>query len=456
MAAKILIIDDDKSMRKGLKLTLEEKYRVATAENGTKAREILQKERIDVVLLDIGLPDIDGLDMLKKIIAEYDDTMVIMITAVEETRSVVTAIRDGAYDYLVKPVGSAEVLLTVKNAIEKMMLSRQIKAIQSPMVEKYKFGFVGEDKKIRKILDTAGKLSKSMDTPTLIVGESGAGKGMLARAIHYSGAELPGPFIVVNCGAIPKDLVESELFGYEGGSFTGACAKGRKGRFEEAAGGTVLLDEIGAMPLPAQATLLHVLEDREFTKVGGTKSIPLCARVVSATNTDIDKAIRDGRFRQDLFYRLNVVMLEIPPLRERPGDILMLTEYFMAFYNDKFGKKITSISPAAEDILHHYHWPGNVRELKNAVERIILLEEGDTILAEYLPFASKSIAPQGEIERYDVAALQESYNEKYRTIINNALEETNNNIQMAAGLLKLPVHKLRYQIKKLGIKNVDR
>lgn len=452
MSANILIVDDERSMRRGLKMTLGKKYPVSTAKNGKEALELFQKERPDIVLLDIGLPDISGIDVLRQIKTQKKDTQVIMITAVEDVKSVVEAIKIGAYDYLVKPVGGTEIFLTIKNAMEKKQLKEQILAIQNPMVEKYRFDFIGEDKKIKKMITTAQKISKSRDTPVLIVGESGAGKGMLARTIHYSGSEIPGPFVVVNCSAISKDLVESELFGYDGGAFTGARAKGKKGRFEEAAGGTVLLDEIGSMPMAAQAKLLHVLEDRMFSRVGGTKQIPLLARVISATNADIEKAIIDGQFRKDLFYRINVVMLEVPPLRDRQDDIIPLTKYFMTLYNSKFNKDFSSIAPETEDILQQYSWPGSVRELKNCIERIILLEEGNTVLPEHLPFSIEAQDIKTKKDRFDIEGVRDRYHKRAKVMIDNALNQTDNNIQKAAGLLHLPVHKLRYQIKKLGMK----
>ena len=452
MSQTVLIVDDERSMRKGLTLTLKNKYHVLTAKSGKEALELFQKERPDIILLDIGLPDISGIDVLRQIKTQGNDTMVIMVTAVEEVKSVVEAIKIGAYDYLVKPVGSTEILLTVKNAVEKRQLREQIRSIQNPKIEKYRFDFIGKDEKIQKMVNTARKVSKSTDTPVLIVGESGAGKSMLAKAIHYSGSKTPGPFVIVNCGAISKDLVESELFGYEGGAFTGARAKGKKGRFEEAAGGTLLLDEIGAMPMPAQAKLLHVLEDRIFFRVGGTKPIPLLARVISATNTDIEKAIIDGQFRKDLFYRINVVMLEVPPLHERLADIIPLTKHFMTLYNSKFNKKFSFIAAETEYILQQYSWPGSVRELKNSIERIILLEEGNTLLPEHLPFSIKVNDIKGEKDSFNFEGARELYHKRARMMIDNALSKTDNNIQKAAGLLHLPVHKLRYQIKKLGMK----
>jgi len=458
MSIDILIIDDEKSIRTGLTLILKKKYSVAAAENGKQAMEIFVKEDPDIILLDIGLPDMNGIEVLKRMKSIKNDVMVIMVTAVEDIKSIVKAIKAGAYDYLVKPAGKTEIFLTIKNALKSKHLKDQIQSIQKPLMEKYKFNFIYQDKQILKIMNTANKISKSTDTPVLIIGESGTGKSMLAKTIHYNGSMNPGPFVIVNCGAIAKDLIESELFGYEGGAFTGAKAKGKKGRFEEAAGGTLFLDEIGAMPVSAQAKLLNVLEERTFFRVGGTKPISLSARVISATNADIEKSIINGEFRKDLFYRINTVTLEIPPLCSRPDDILPLINYFMNLYNQKFNKHFSTIASDTQDILLKYNWPGNVRELKNTMERIILIEDGDTILPEHLPF---SIKPEDSIEpeeikekqgRFDIEKVRETYHEKLKLVINDALDHTQNNIPKAAKLLNLPLHKLRYQIKKLGIK----
>ena len=452
MSVDILIIDDEKSIRTGLELILNKKYSVAVAENGKQAMEIFEKKNPDIILLDIGLPDISGIEVLKRMKTLKDDVMVIMVTAVEDVKSIVEAVKKGAYDYLVKPAGKTEILLTVKNAMKNKHLKDQIQSIQNPLMEKYKFNFICQDEQILKMMNTASKISKSTDTPVLIIGESGTGKSMLAKTIHYNGSMTPGPFVIVNCGAIAKDLVESELFGYEGGAFTGAKANGKKGRFEEAAGGTLFLDEIGAMPVSAQAKLLHVLEEKIFFRVGGTKPVSLSARVIAATNADIEKAIIDGEFRKDLFYRINVVTLDIPPLRNRSNDILPLTNYFMDLYNHKFNKHFSSIALDTQNILLQYNWPGNVRELKNTMERIILIEEGDAILPEHLPFSIELNDIKEKQKCFDIEKVRETYHEKSKLIINNALEHTRNNIPKAAELLDLPLHKLRYQIKKLGIK----
>ena len=449
MEATVLIVDDEKSVVRALRMTIEGEYRVIMAENGSEALRLFQKESPDVTLLDIGLRDMDGIDVLEEMKKIDSDAAVVMVTAVEDVKVIVGAIKRGAHDYLVKPINSQELLLTIKNVLENKQLKDQIKAIQHTDVDRYRLELIGKNQKIEAMVDTARKVSKSMDTPVLITGESGSGKGVLARAIHYSGKEAPGPFVTVNCGAIAKDLVESELFGYERGAFTGAKADGKRGRFEESKGGTLFLDEIGAMPLSSQAKLLSVLEDRAFYRVGGTRAIPLGSRIISATNSDLENAVKNSLFRQDLFYRINVVRLDVPPLRERPDDILLLAAHFLSIYNGKFGKRFSDISSDAKTLLMRYTWPGNVRELRNVIERIILLEDENIILPEHLPFdLEPDITPGDNV--FDIAGVGHAYREKAGDIIQQTLSRTKGNVTEASKLLNMPVHKLRYRIKKLG------
>ncbi|MBW2320722.1 MAG: sigma-54-dependent Fis family transcriptional regulator [Deltaproteobacteria bacterium] len=451
MSETILIVDDEKSLLKALRITLEGKYGVITTETGSNAIKLFQHKGPDLVLLDIGLPDMSGIVTLKEIKEKDPDAMVIMVTAVEDVKTIVEAVKLGAYDYLVKPINSQELFLTVKNAIESRQLKNQIRLLQQADIDRYKFEIIGRSPEIKKMIKVAKKVSKSVDTPVLIVGESGTGKGVLARAIHYSAGKNPGPFITVNCGAIAKDLVESELFGYEQGAFTGAHADGKKGRFEESAGGTIFLDEIGVMPFSAQAKLLRVLEDRVFYRVGGTEEIEVSSRIIAATNIDPEKAVEDGLFRKDLFYRLNVVKIEVPPLSEREDDILLLVEHFMDYYNVKFGKGFTKISPEARAILLQYHWPGNVRELKNLLERIILLEDGDTILPGQLAFISNVDEKRNKVIGPGVTNACLDYEKVTGDLIKKALKRTRGNVREAAEVLNMPVHKLRYRIKKFGL-----
>jgi DNA-binding NtrC family response regulator len=452
MKKNLLIVDDEQSVLKAMRMTLEKNYRVTTAESGSEAFELLDEQQPDLILLDIGLPDISGIELLEKIRSTHPEITVVMVTAEDKVKTVVKALKLGAYDYLVKPIDAQELKLTVQNALENMRLKDQIRRIQQPNVERYRFELIGRSPQVSALAGIARKLANSVSTPVLIVGESGAGKGVLARTIHYGDSELPGPFVVVNCTAITHELFESELFGYERGAFTGARAEGKKGRFEESAGGTIFLDEIGSMSLSAQAKLLGVLEDREFYKVGGTKATPMSSRIIAATNLDLESAVEQGRFRRDLFFRLNVVKMEIPPLRERSDDIMPLTEHFMAFYNRKLGRKFTRVSAGAKKMLLTYPWPGNVRELRNTLERIILLEDGNVLRPEHLSFLQTGPQPSGH-SRLDFSAGKLNYEEITKTLIQEAIRRTQGNVIEAARFLGMPPHKIRYRIKKHGLKN---
>ena len=382
----LLLVDDDKSILRAFRMALEGDYLVHTAESGADALHQLRDKEHDLVLLDIGLPDISGIELISQLKSADPEIVIVMVTAVEETRMIVKALKLGAYDYLVKPIDAQELKITLQNALETRRLKEKIRHIQKPNIERYRFDLIGKSPQIKAMVETAQKVAGSPDTPILITGETGTGKGVLARTVHFSFSEFPGPFVSVNCTAITHDLFESELFGYDRGAFTGAKAEGRIGRFEEAAGGTLFLDEIGSMSLSTQAKLLGVLDDRIFHRVGGSKSRRVSARIIAATNTDLQRAVEEGQFRKDLYFRLNVVSIHVPPLRERADDIMPLAEYFISFYNQKYGKKFNTVSPEARKALREYSWPGNVRELRNTLERIILLESGDTIFRHQLSF----------------------------------------------------------------------
>jgi DNA-binding NtrC family response regulator len=447
----LLAVDDDKSILTALRMALEGDYAVYTAENGADALNRLRSNEFDLVLLDIGLPDTSGIDLIGQIKSIDPEIEIIMVTAVEETRMVVKALRLGAYDYLVKPIDVQEVRVTLQNALETRRLKDKIRRIQKPNMEKYRFDVIGKSPAIKTVMETAQKVAGSPDTPVLITGETGTGKGVLARTIHFSFSELPGPFVTVNCTAITHELFESELFGYDRGAFTGARSEGRIGRFEEAAGGTLFLDEIGSMSLTTQSKLLGVLDDRSFHRVGGSKSHRVSARIIAATNTDLEKAVQEGGFRSDLYFRLNVVSIKVPPLRERMDDIMHLTEYFVGFFNRKYGKGISRVSPQAREALMEYAWPGNVRELRNTIERIVLLENGNVLLRHHLPFVhgeAECSAPSGPSLEGPL-----DYEEAIKRLIREALERTAGNVLEAARLLKMPAHKMRYRIKKYGLKD---
>jgi DNA-binding NtrC family response regulator len=451
MESKILIVDDDRSIIKALSLVLADRHRVLTAKNGAEALTLFTSEKPDIVLLDVGLPGMDGVEVLKKLIEISRDATVVMVTAVGDVKTVVKAIKHGAYDYLVKPIDSQELLLSIKHALENRKLKNQIKTIQKPRVDKYSFDLIGNNAKIKNIVEIAKKASQSPDTPILITGESGVGKGILAKATHYSSCEIPGPFVTVNCGAIARELVESELFGYEPGAYTGARTEGRTGRFEEAAGGTLFLDEIAAMPLSAQVKLLAVLEDRTFYRIGGSRQIKVSARIIAATNADLDQAVDQGEFRRDLFFRLNVVRLDLPPLREREADIVLLTRHFIKQYNQKFGKCFGEITPEAQAFLTAYQWPGNVRELRNTIERIILIEAGNSVTWEHLRILD--IPAENKIEASSPEAAENGldYKEATKSLIREAMKTAGGNVSEAARLMNMPPYKLRYRIKKYGM-----
>ena len=448
--ATVLVVDDDKSILTALRMTLEGDYAVCTAENGAEALRLLRVKEPEIVLLDIGLPDISGIDLIKQIKSADPDVVIIMVTAVEEVRMIVKALKLGAYDYLVKPIDAQALQVTLQNALETRSLKDKIRRIQQPNVELYQLDLIGRSPQIKAMIETARKLGRNVDTPVLITGETGTGKGVLARAIHFSFSELPGPFVPVNCTAITHDLFESELFGYDRGAFTGAKSEGRIGRFEEAGGGTIFLDEIGSMALSTQSKLLGVLDDRVFHRVGGNKPRRVSARIIAATNTDLEKAVEAGQFRSDLFFRLNVVKIHVPPLRERADDIIPLTEHFIASFNLKYGKQFNSTSPEARKALQDYSWPGNVRELRNTVERIILLESGTTILPHHLSFLQTEQAGTTPSER-NGAEGPINYEETIKKLIQEALEKTGGNVLEASRLLNMPAHKLRYRIKKYGL-----
>jgi DNA-binding NtrC family response regulator len=447
----LLVVDDDKVVLTALKMTLQGDYVVFTAENGAKALELLREKEPDLVLLDIGLPDISGIELISQIKSVDPETVIVMITAVQETRMVVKAVKLGAYDYLVKPIDAQELKITVQNALEARLLKDKIRRIQKPDIERYRFEPIGKSPQVKTMIETAQKVARSRDTPVLITGETGTGKGVLSRTIHFSSPELPGPFVSVNCSAINHDLFESELFGYDRGAFTGAKAEGRIGRFEEAAGGSLFLDEIGSMSLSTQSKLLGVLDERVFHRVGGNKSRSVSARVIAATNTDLKEAVGEGQFRRDLFFRLNVVSIHVPPLRERVEDIMPLTEYFIDSYNQKFGKNFNRIAPEARNALLDYPWPGNVRELRNILERIVLLESGSTLVSHHLPFLQTEREARMFSGKDSLDGLLD-YEETIKRLMQEALGRTSGNVLEAARLLNMPAHKMRYRIKKYGLK----
>ncbi len=382
--ADILIVEDEKNVRAALSLALSDKYNLFSASDGKKALEMIFERNIDLVLLDIRLPEVNGMDVLKQIKDMSSSIPVIMLTAVRTVDSAVSAMKLGAYDYVIKPFDINELMALIEKALEKRNLEKENVFLKNELEKTGGFEkIIGMSEKMREIF----KLIKSVargDATVLITGESGTGKELVARAIHHQSKRAKKLFVPVNCAAIPENLLESELFGYEKGAFTGAYER-RLGKFEIANGGTIFLDEISTMPLPMQAKLLRVLQERVIDRVGGTIQVEIDVRVISATNSDLKQEVDNKKFRGDLFYRLNVIPMVIPPLRERTEDIPLLVNYFLDKYNKEFGKKIKEFDADAMHVLTSYPWPGNVRELENLIERLVVLSDRNIITKDKLP-----------------------------------------------------------------------
>jgi len=382
--ADILIVEDEKSVRESLSLTLSDKYNLFMASDGKKALEMLSERNIDLVLLDIRLPEVNGMDVLKHIKSMDPSIPAIMLTAIKTRESAVTAMKLGAYDYIVKPFDIKKLMLLIEKALEKRELEHENIYLRNELEKTGGFEkIIGKSEKMKETFKLIKNVSMG-DATVLITGESGTGKELVARAIHNQSKRAKKLFVPVNCAAIPENLLESELFGYEKGAFTGAFER-HLGKFEIANGGTIFLDEISTMPMPMQAKLLRVLQERVVDRVGGTNQIEIDVRVISATNTDLKHEVDSKKFRSDLFYRLNVIPMVIPPLRERSEDVPLLINYFLDKYNKEFGKKIRSFDANAMHILTSYPWPGNVRELENLIERLVVLSDSNIITKDKLP-----------------------------------------------------------------------
>ncbi|HZW36263.1 MAG TPA: sigma-54 dependent transcriptional regulator, partial [Candidatus Deferrimicrobiaceae bacterium] len=365
----ISIVDDEESIREGLTHTLKNRYRVQSFADAETALAAVREAAPDLVLLDLGLPGMGGIDALREMKILSPEILVIVITAYEDVKSVVAAMKNGAYDYIVKPLHMDTLEVSVRNALDSIRLKKAVRDLQEKYLRENLPCFIGESDTIQDVMELVSTLAKSPDTPILILGETGTGKEMIASAIHYRSPNFKGPLVSVNCAAIPRELIESELFGYEKGAFSGASAAGKKGLVEQAANGTLFLDEVGDLSMESQAKLLRFLEEGEFYRVGGTRKHNVRTRVVSATNKDLGVLIEKGLFREDLYYRLAVVKVMVPSLNERPDDIVPMARHFLLEFNRKFGKSFTGIAPDAEAALKGYRWRGNVRELKNIMER---------------------------------------------------------------------------------------
>lgn len=441
----ILVIDDEESMLRTYKSILKSSYNAALVNNGPEALNLLKDDNFSLVLLDLRMPQMDGLETLQKI-KEFDKNIeVIMVTAVHDIKSAVSAMKLGAYDYIPKPFESEELLLVIEKALERRTLARENVFLRKVLEEKDSYwDLIGKADVIKKVFELIGKIAVT-DSTVLITGESGTGKELVAHAIHKKSPRAQKPFIVVNCAAIAESLIESELFGHERGAFTGALER-KEGKFELADGGTIFLDEIGCMKPPLQAKLLRVLQDNVIERVGGTKPIQVNVRVIAATNLNIEESVKKGDFREDLYYRLNVIRIHMPPLRERKEDIPLFLNYFLDKYCREFNKKIKGFSQESLEMLMEYDWPGNVRELQNLVERAVaLLENKEYVSLEDIPLEPAS----RNIIKKSLKEAQIGFERKY---IKNALAETSGNQTKAAKNLGINRTTLIAKMKLLRIK----
>ena len=455
----ILIVDDELSMREFLELMLvKEGYQVSCAENGRTANKQIEKFFYDLVLCDIRLGDISGLDVLRKAKAVNTNTIVIMISAYATAENAVEAMNDGAYDYLPKPFDNKELKQTIAKALDLRTLSDEKKSLDVELKKNLHFGFlVGNSSRMQRIYEVLKQIAPTK-TNVLITGESGTGKELIARSIHRESDRRDKSFVVINCGSIPETLIESEIFGYRKGAFTGA-SQDKKGLFEVANKGTVFLDEIGELSLPMQVKLLRVVQERVFKPVGSNDDIAVDIRIISATNKKLEEEVISGNFREDLFYRLNVVEIKVPPLRDRKGDLRALAQHFLDKYSRESGKEITKISSYAVNLLQKYNFPGNIRELENLIERSVALSTTNIILPDSLCL---SIHKRRWIEgiknqRYDIEdvengiSLDNILEEIEQAYIEKAMKFTNRNKNSAADLLGISLRSLRYRCSKLDV-----
>ncbi len=450
---KLLVVDDEHLIRWSLEQNLKKQgYDVVTAGSGEDALRMVREEQPDLVLLDIQLPGISGIDVLEKIKDHDDDIIVVMVTANSGLENAVNAMRLGAYDYVSKPFNLDELSIIVKKALETSDLKQEVVRLRTETKKNGPPNIIGESPQIKLLMEILGKVARSEASTVLVQGESGTGKELVAKWIHYSSNRADKPFIAINCAAVPATLLESELFGHEKGAFTDAKAT-KKGLFELADSGTVFLDEIGDMEMGMQAKLLRFLEDRSFRRIGGSRVFTVDVRIISATNKDLQKSIEEKTFRNDLYYRLKVIPIFLPSLRERKEDIIPLALHFIGMYNRDFNKKVQGIAGMAESVMTDYGWPGNVRELKNVIERAIILGNDETLLLEHLPLEIVTkAAPQPSSQESSFRLPNEGIDieEVEKDLIRQALEMTEWNQSKAAKKLSLSIDAFRYRMKKFG------
>ena len=449
---RILVVDDEEQMRDLLAKVLERKgYQVSVCGDGTQALAFLEREPVDLVITDVRMPGLNGMEALRAIKELNSEIVVLIMTAFGSIDQAVQAVKEGAYDYINKPFKIDEILLTIEKALEERHLRHEVSTLRQELRTRYHFeNLIGKSRAMQEVFGLIEQVAGSRST-VMVYGKSGTGKELVAKAIHYNSPRSAKAFVAVNCAAIPAELLESELFGHERGAFTGAIAT-KVGKFELATGGTLFLDEIGHMRLDLQAKILRALQEREIERVGGTRTIKIDVRVLAATNRDLKKAIEDGTFREDLYYRLNVVPITLPPLRQRREDIPLLVEHFIAKYNREFTRKVKGFSAGATAALYQYGWPGNVRELENVIERAVALAQSETISLRELPLEI-SILGGDVIEDIQKAGLtlREARSHFERQYILNILERVQWNQTEAARVLGLHRNTLAWKLQRLRI-----
>ncbi len=457
MKSRILVVDDEESIREFLEIRLKKDgSEVTLAEDGQKAKDLLSKKTFDMIISDLQMPHVTGIELLKHVKESYPDTVFMLITAFGTTETAVEAMKMGAYDYLTKPFKIDEVRMNIQNALRSRNLEVENRSLKKELVKEYSFqNMVGNSAAMHSIYDMVKRVALT-PTNVLITGESGTGKEVVAKAIHYNGPLKDRPFVTVNCGAIPENLMESEMFGHKKGSFTGAVAD-KAGLFEVADGGTLFLDEVGELPLTIQVKLLRAIQERVIRRVGATDDNKVDVRIIAATNRNLEEMVQKGGFRQDLFYRLNVINIKTPSLRERRDDVPLLAVHFLKKYNDRLNKTIGGISTEAMEILKKYDYPGNVRELENLIERTVALEGGATILPESLPpmvntSSGRKMASSNEIEIGDDGVdLDKVMGQIEKELLVKAIHAAGGVKKRAAKLLHISFRSMRYRIEKYNL-----
>ena len=452
---RLLIIDDEANMRHMLSTVLEKAgYHVETAADGAEGLEMIQESPYDFILCDIKMPKMGGMEFLKLSRDRIGAATVIMMSAYGSIDTAIQAMKSGAYDYISKPFKTDEVYLTLKKAEERESLKAENRLLKERIQKiegEYNFGkMVAKSKAMQSVFQLANKAAL-YKTTVLILGDSGTGKELIARGIHYGGMRASGPLVPVNCGGIPESLLESELFGHKKGAFTGAD-RDKKGLFQEAEGGTIFLDEIGELPLSLQVKLLRVLQENEVRPVGGSKSLPIDVRVIAATSKKLEEEATKGSFREDLYYRLNVLVVKIPPLSERTEDIPLLCKHFIGRFNEILAKDISGLAPAAMSRLLEYHWPGNVRQLENAIERAMVIADDSLLLPDH--FAAELLRNDKHTQEdavFEGLSIKDAQKVVEKKLITQALDETGGNRTQAARLLEISHPSLLTKIKAYGI-----